>query len=194
MELSLGEGKFPDSRSLLLFPCCTDAVLRPLQRPPQRPPQHQGDTAPGTLSWLVLLSELFRMHVPPFNFVHVEDFCSVFPGTKETRRKQAERHASCFAVLPLKPNSGVKPGVSALLPQPPGASAQHGHVGCHQKNSIGALGWLFLGNASRQAGKEQGPDGCTGRTSPGAPAPEETTGPWTPLCSDGSSSWEFPIP
>lgn len=169
-------------------------MLRPLQRPPQRLPQHQGDTAPGTLSWLVLLSELFRTHVPPFNFVNVEDFFSVFPGMKETRRKQAERHASCFAVLPLKPNSGVKPWVSALLPQPPGASVQHDRVGHHWKNSTGALGWLFLGHAGRQAGKEQGPGGCTGRTSPGAPAPKETTCPWAPLCSDGSSSWEFPTP
>ena len=33
-----------------------------------------------------------------------------------------------------------------------------------------------------------------GRMRPGAPAPEETTGPWMPLCSDGGSSWEFPTP
>lgn len=160
--------------------CCVEA-----QRdwPLQRPPQHHGDMARGSWSWLALLSEPFRMHIPPFHLLHVEDFCSVFPGTKGRRRKPAEGHASrsCCAA-PKTTLCGQAVGLSSPA-QPPRDLVQHTRAGV-------ALPGRRPGGLSRSRAQAA----ALWWVSPRGPAPKETTAHWTPLRSDSNSSWEFPTP
>lgn len=128
-----GQRKFLDSVNT-----CSSPVTQMLCRGTEEPATAKATTAPRghgprELVWLALLSEPFRMHIPPFNLLHV---VQSFQEPREGEGSRQRDMPPALAVLPLKPHSGVKQWASARLPSLPGT-----------RSSTRGPAWLFLGGA-----------------------------------------------